>query len=176
MIEQRKSNTVIIGVLVAIIALMSIGFATLSANLNVTSKATVGGIWDVRITQIGKVNLTTGAVELAGNGVTNAGTTAVFNVTLAQPGDYAIFNVTVENNGTIDAKLKAITPTETGDDSLKYTITPLDNLEAGTSILSDEAPHVFQVKVEYLTTAIGDNAPQAGAEKSLTLVLDYEQA
>ena len=175
MLEERKSNTLLIGILITLIVLMSIGFATLSANLTINSEASVAGTWDVRITQVTKIDLSTGAVELAGNEVKDAGTTAVFNVTLDQPGDYAIFNVTVENNGTIDAKLKEITPTETGDAALKYTVTPLDGV-AKDSVLDGDKPHVFQVKVEYLTTATGDNAPEAGAKRNLTLVLDYEQA
>ena len=32
------------------------------------------------------------------------------------------------------------------------------------------------IKVEYLETAIGDNAPAANASKSYTLTLDYGQA
>ena len=177
MANERKGNSIIIGVLLVVVLLMSIGFAASSTRLTINSKATVGGKWDVRIINLERVDGTEGAAEdetEAEVGFTS--TTATFNLTMAQPGDYAEYEITVKNQGSIDATLKDMQETliENGTSAIKYTVTPADGSTKGSDLLAG-AEHKFNVRVEYDADAIGDNAPAVNAQNGLTLVLDYEQ-
>lgn len=165
--KERKHNSVIIGALLVVVVLMSIGFAAGASNLNVTSTATIAEKWDVKITGI------TYNGETAGS-VTADGTEATFNVDLAQPGDSAIYTVTVKNQGNVSAILSDIIESEEGSDAISYTVTPSVGSEKG-STLAMNSSHTFDVKVEYLSTAIGDDAPAANEAKTLNLKLVYNQ-
>lgn len=165
--KERKNNSIIIGALLVVVVLMSIGFAAGASNLKVESTATIAEKWDVKITGI------TYNGENAGS-VTADGTEATFNVDLAQPGDSATYTVTVKNQGNVSAILSDIIESEEGSDAIKYTVTPSVGSEKG-SALAMNSTHSFDVKVEYLSTAIGDDAPTANETKTLTLKLVYNQ-
>lgn len=165
--KERRNNSIIIGALLVVVILMSIGFASGLANLNVTSTATIAEKWDVKITGI------TYNGENAGS-VTADGTEATFDVSLAQPGDSATYRVTVKNQGNVSAILSDIIESEEGSDAISYTVTPVAGSEEGSS-LAMNSTHDFDVKVEYLSTAVGDDAPAANETKTLTLKLVYNQ-
>ena len=177
MASERKSNSIIIGALLVVVLLMSIGFAASATRLNVTSKATVGGKWDVRIIGLERVSGTAGAVEDESEApVEFTSTTATFNLAMAQPGDYAVYEITVKNQGSIDATLKDIQETlmENGTSAIKYTVTPADGSTKGSDLIAG-SEHKFSVRIDYDVDAIGDSAPTVNAQNGLTLVLDYEQ-
>lgn len=173
--SERKSKGIIIGVLCAVIVFMSIGFAALSAQLTISGNATISDTWNVQITNIEKKESSTGAEETSQP--TFTATTANFNVSLKEPGDYAIYTVTVKNTGSLDAVLTRITENEGagGSAAIKYTVTPAAGSEQGSDLPKTTGTHTFDVKVEYLSTAVGENAPEANASKSLTVTLDYNQ-
>ena len=173
--SERKSKGIIIGVLCAVIVFMSIGFATLSSQLKINGNATISDTWNVQITNIEKKEASTGAT--ATPDPTFTATTANFNVSLKEPGDYAIYTVTVKNTGSLDAVLTTITETEGegGSAAIKYTVTPGAGSEQGSTLAKTNGIHTFDVKVEYLSTAVGENAPEANASKSLSVTLDYNQ-
>ena len=98
--SERKSKGIIIGVLCAVIVFMSIGFATLSSQLKINGNATISDTWNVQIASITKKEGSTGVTETAQP--THTATTANFNVSLKEPGDYAIYTVTVKNTVTKD--------------------------------------------------------------------------
>lgn len=173
--SERKSKGIIIGVLCAVIVFMSIGFAALSSQLTINANATISDTWNVQITNIVKKESSTGVTETAQP--TFTATTANFNVSLKEPGDYAVYTVTVKNTGSLDAILSKITETEGegGSAAIKYTVTPAAGSEQGSDLAKETGTHTFDVKVEYDATATGEHAPTAGASKSLTVVLDYNQ-
>ena len=173
--SERKSKGIIIGVLCAVIVFMSIGFAALSSQLKINGNATISDTWNVQITNIEKKESSTGAT--ATSDPTFTATTANFNVSLKEPGDYAIYTVTVKNTGSLDAVLTRITETEGegGSAAIIYTVTPGAGSEQGSTLAKTNGIHTFDVKVEYDADATGANAPQVGASKSLTVVLDYDQ-
>ena len=98
--SERKSKGIIIGVLCAVIVFMSIGFAALSSQLTINGNATISDTWNVQITNIEKKEGSTGVTETSQP--THTATTANFNVSLKEPGDYAIYTVTVKNTVTKD--------------------------------------------------------------------------
>lgn len=173
--NERKSKGIIIGVLCAVIVCMSIGFALLSSQLTITAGATISDTWNVQITKIEKKESSTGVTESAAPSFT--ATTANFNVSLKEPGDYATYTITVANTGSINAVLKTIAENEGvgGSSAIKYTVTPAAGSTQGSTLAKESGVHTFDVKVEYLSSATGENAPAAGANKSLTVTLDYEQ-
>lgn len=173
--SERKSKGIIIGVLCAVIVFMSIGFAALSSQLTINGNATISDTWNVQITNIEKKESSTGVTET--DQPTHTATTANFNVSLKEPGDYAIYTVTVKNTGSLDAVLTRITETEGegGSAAIKYTVTPAAGSQQGSDLPKTTGTHTFDVKVEYLSTAVGENAPEVGASKSLTVTLDYNQ-
>lgn len=168
--RERRNNTLIIIALVAIIASMGIGFAVLGEQFTLTSESTISKTWNVQITGISKKTSSTGVVE---SKLDFSSTSAEFNVSLSQPGDYAEYTLTVSNQGGIDAVLTNLTESVEGVDAIKYTVTPATGSTKG-STLAANGTHTFDVRVEYLSTAIGDNAPASGATKKLTLTLDYD--
>ena len=173
--SERKSKGIIIGVLCAVIVFMSIGFAALSSQLKINGNATISDTWNVQITNIEKKEGSTGVNETSQP--TFTATTANFNVSLKEPGDYAIYTVTVKNTGSLDAVLTQITENEGegGSAAIKYTVTPGAGSEQGSTLAKTNGIHTFDVKVEYLSTAVGENAPEANASKSLSVTLDYNQ-
>lgn len=173
--SERKSKGIIIGVLCAVIVFMSIGFAALSSQLTINGNATISDTWNVQIASITKKEGSAGVTETSQP--TFTATTANFNVSLKEPGDYAIYTVTVKNTGSLDAVLTRITETEGegGSAAIKYTVTPAAGSEQGSDLPKTTGTHTFDVKVEYLSTAVGENAPEANASKSLTVTLDYNQ-
>ena len=173
--SKRKSKGIIIGVLCAVIVFMSIGFAALSSQLKINGNATISDTWNVQIASITKKEGSTGVTET--DQPTHTATTANFNVSLKEPGDYAIYTVTVKNTGSLDAVLTRITETEGegGSAAIKYTVTPAAGSEQGSDLPKTNGIHTFDVKVEYLSTAVGENAPAANASKSLSVTLDYNQ-
>ena len=173
--SERKSKGIIIGVLCAVIVFMSIGFAALSSQLKINGNATISDTWNVQIASITKKEGSTGVTETSQP--TFTATTANFNVSLKEPGDYAIYTVTVKNTGSLDAVLTRITEAEGegGSAAIKYTVTPGAGSEQGSTLAKTNGIHTFDVKVEYLSTAVGENAPDANASKSLSVTLDYNQ-
>ena len=126
-------------------------------------------------TSITKKESSTGVTENAAP--TFNATTANFNVALKEPGDYAVYTVTVANTGTLDAVLRTITetPQAGGSDAIQYTLTPAAGSEQGSTLAKTTGTHSFDVKVEYLSTAVGENAPDANSSKTYTVTLNYEQ-
>ena len=174
--QERKSKGIIIGVLCAVIIFMSIGFAAMASTLTIEGNATISDTWNVQITSITKKESSAGVTETASP--TFSATTANFNVALKEPGDYAVYTVTVTNAGTLDAVLSTISeaPQVDGSAAIKYTLTPAAGSQEGSTLAKTNGTHSFDVKVEYLSTAVGENAPQANASKTYTVTLDYEQA
>lgn len=174
MTEERKSKGIIIGVLCATILFMSIGFAAISTRLTITGTTTISDTWNVQITSIEKKAASDNATEVS---TSVAATTATFNITLKEPGDYAIYTVTVKNTGSIDAILTDINEvlSENGSDAIQYTVTPATDSVEGSTLANKTGVHTFDIKAEYLTTAVGDKAPTEGATKTLTVTLDYNQ-
>lgn len=174
--QERKSKGIIIGVLCAVIIFMSIGFAAMASTLTINGNATISDTWNVQITNITQKDASAGVTENAAP--TFTATTANFNVALKEPGDYAVYTVTVANTGTLDAVLRTITetPQAGGSDAIQYTLTPASGSEQGSTLANTTGTHSFDVKVEYLSTAVGENAPDANASKTYTVTLDYEQA
>lgn len=179
--KERREKSILVGVLCAVILFMAIGFAGISSQLKIEGEASIGETWNVEIASIvRKADVgTSGAIDATDTPVLTSATTAIFNVSLTQPGDYVVYTVTVENKGTIDAKLDAVAETiqaieNGGSAAINYTLTPSATSLQGTTLAAGKTT-TFDVKVEYDSNAVGANAPTQGAKRTYTLTLDYVQ-
>lgn len=137
---KNKRNIILIGLLFFVVA-VSIGYAYLSATLNITGTANVEKqTWDVHFENVANatasssdVTVTKAAyIEEADSEHTPSDQTddlnVKFTVTFKKPGDSYTFNVDVVNNGTLPAKVHEIIKTIPAGDAttyLDYTITNL---------------------------------------------------
>ena len=117
---MKKKKNIIIGILIAVIALMGVGYAALSQVLTINGTANVAGTWDVRITEI-ELIYSEGASNTNDIAPSYTATSATFSVDLEYPGAYAEYLVTIENRGTINAELSSVTGLD-----LANTTTPID--------------------------------------------------
>ena len=169
--RERKGKSILIGVLCAIILVMSIGFANFTRQLEIEGTASVGSTWNVQITSITKVEGTgEGVTEVAEP--TKTAASATFNVEFAEPGQSIQYKVVVTNLGTIPAMLTKITESDdTGVEQINFEISGVEE----NAKLAAGATHEYIVTVTYPETAIGENAPTNDASETVTYTLDYAQ-
>ena len=112
--NERKSKNVVIVALCLTLIFMGVGFAALSAQLNVTTTATVSGTWDVHFSSASPVaaegNNQGAITSNTFNTITDDSktTSLTVGVELVKPGDSATFTVTAKNFGSIKAILSNI--------------------------------------------------------------------
>ena len=117
--KDKNKYRVIVFVLVSVIMLMSVVYATLSTTLNHTF-GTVNSpaqTWEVRFT-----NRTIGPTESGtytstigrscASGETQDNTFTATAITLSKPGDKCVWRATIKNNGSLNAKLTQINATK----------------------------------------------------------------
>ena len=175
--RRRKTKKFIIVILILFI---SIGFAYLSASLNITGLATIKrSVWDVHFENIVNenedvLNIDTPAV------ISNNKLRVDFEVSLDQPGQEYSFYVDVLNNSTFDVALNNLSisgldsslenyiiPTVTYSDG----ITPLPN-----DILKENSLETLRVSVKYNDDLDANNLPTSDSDFQLSVQLTYIQA
>lgn len=116
--NERKSKNVVIVALCLTLIFMGVGFAALSAQLNVTTTATVSGTWDVHFSSASPVaavgnnqgSITSNTFDTITEDSKTTSLTVGLN--LVKPEDSATFTVTAKNFGSIKAILSNIEATE----------------------------------------------------------------
>ena len=172
---------------VALLLVISIGYAALSTTLQINGTANIASnSWDVHFANIqttaGSATPTT-APTVSGTNTTSL----TWVVSLAKPGDFYEFTVDSVNGGTINAKIadNGITKTEmtsTQDTYLTYTVTYAD----GTAIAAGDTlakagetgnTKTIKVRVEYDANVTPEqiNALTEPLEVKLDYSLDYVQ-
>lgn len=105
---MRKSNNIIMGVLVAVIAVMGVAFASFATTLNINGTADISSTWKVEFAAGTCTNTTQKDPALKSNGtVTVSGTTATIVANMASPGDVLTCTITAKNQGTLAAIRKS---------------------------------------------------------------------
>ena len=130
--KDRKKRNLIIGSLLAILVIMTVGYAAFSTQLKITGNASITSNWNVQITGISN-GTPTGSAENAINPSYDV-LTANMEVNLYSPGDSMTYEITIENKGTIDATLSKITKTDTNNPAILFETSGVnegDNLNAG---------------------------------------------
>ncbi len=165
---DSKHKNVLIGVLVAVVLVMAVGYAAFAQQLTINGSAEITSTWDVKYDST-KTQDTPGVVDgVAGfaGGQTPSGTVSYDNddhnanieATLYQPGDTVTFTLTIKNNGTIPATVGTPTVEMTGDEdvqplvarkgNIQFTVTP-----APTTKMNQNDTVTMTVKAEFISSA-----------------------
>ena len=175
--RRRKNKKFIIIILILFI---SIGFAYLSASLNITGLATIKrSVWDVHFENIVNenedvLNIDTPAV------ISNNKLRVDFEVSLDQPGQEYSFYVDVLNNSTFDVALSNLSITGL-DSSLENYIIPTVTYSDGITplqndILKENSLETLRVSVKYNDDLDANNLPTSDSDFQLSVQLTYIQA
>ena len=167
--RMKKKKNMIIGGLLALIFLLSIGYAAFATSLNISGTANTSS-WIIKITNI-REKTHTGGADTVSTSFTDL--SATFSSTLTQPGDSVTYEVTVENMGNIDASLKKVTKTFTQNKYIDVTYSGLlegqmlyKQGQAGSSAVMEVTVTFKDIEIESLTDTITSN---------ITISLDFEQ-
>ena len=171
--RRGKGYKYIYGILVVFIG---IGFAYLTANLNINGIGSFGSqSWDIHFDNVVVDNTSYNPVTPT---VSNDDLTITFASGLRIPGDYYKFNVDIVNDGSLDAMLDAINVTANGDfsDYIDYTIT----YQSGESLAQYDllpANSTQTVTVNFFYKDINvEDLPTEEIELSFTLEFNYLMA
>ena len=130
--KEKKNNLMLIFGVLLIAVFVSVGYAALTANLQINGQARMGAAtWKVKFDNIRQYdaanNVTLATSDQPHFTDADMPTTVVFGVPLKTPGDKYEFAVDVKNEGSIDAKLDSHTLSETGRNDVLFTVKELDN-------------------------------------------------
>ena len=165
---DSKHKNILIGVLVAVVLVMAVGYAAFAQQLTINGSAEITSTWDVRYDST-KTQDTPGVVQgVAGfsGGQEPTGTVSYDNddhnanieATLYQPGDTVTFTLTIKNNGSIPATVGTPTVQMTGDEdeqplvakkgNIQFTVTP-----APSTKMNQGETVTMTVKAEFISSA-----------------------
>ncbi len=166
---ETKGRNIIIGTLLAAVAIMAVGYAALAQTLQINGTATITSNWDVAITNITEGTPTGTATNKTP--ATHNGTSATFDVNLVKPGDKMVYEVTVHNGGTLNAKLTGLTvsPQDPADNGIYYKVT---GVTENTTTLDAGEDNVITVEVGWVST---DTTMPTQKTQELTVNLTYTQ-
>jgi len=167
--RMKKKKNMIIGGLLAVVFLLSVGYAAFATNLNISGTANTSS-WIIKITNI-REKTHTGGADTENTSFTDL--SATFSSTLTQPGDSVTYEVTVENQGNIDASLKKVTKTFTQNKYIDVTYSGLlegqmlyKQGQTGSTAVMEVTVTFKDIEIESLTDTITSN---------ITISLDFEQ-
>ena len=197
--RANDKRNLLIACLLAVILIMSVGFALLSSNLEVTATGTVSGNWIV--------NFKSGALEQTHitdgvSGVTaemdSSNLTLTLTANFEKPGDKVSYQVPIENKGSIDAYLKTVNVEGNAQntDAIKFLYEVKDNTKTSTYTKGSMTGTTKNIEIPLITGAtltkmnesiidynyldisleyLENTSVTAGATATYTLTLYYEQ-
>ena len=163
--SRRKRNIIMVSLL-AVLAIMTIGYAAFSTQLEIKGTSNIDSRWEVKI-----ISISAGTpVGTAENAVAPSytDTTANMNVNLYAPGDSMTYEITIQNNGTLDAVLNSITENNSNNPAIKFEIA---GIKEGDTLLAGETTKMT-VKISYDSNVTGQ--PE-NTSADYTLTLNYTQ-
>ena len=163
-----KSNNIIMGVLVAVIAVMGVAFAAFSTTLEINGTATIDSNWNVTFTA-GTCTATSKDGNNPSSGTISVnGNSATVTANMMSPGDVLECPVTVNNEGSLAAIRESWSITA-GADTTNYTVTAVS--ETAAALAPETGSEVLKVRVTYKDVTV---KPTGSA--SFTAVAVYKQA
>lgn len=164
--DTKKSAIIVF--LLAIVLIMTIGYAAFMQTLTINGTATIDSTWDVYIESIAVNNENLGAKSNSAEvGVDSL--TANFDVSLTTPGSSVTYDITVKNNGSINAKLDSISFSDLGNDAIIFSY---DGITEGSTINSGDSQK-FTLTITFNDSY--ETMPENITDK-LTMYLTYVQA
>lgn len=176
--KRRKNNKIYIVLL--LVLFISIGFAYLSATLNINGLANItGNSWKIYFDNIQYVRGQ--EYEITAPTTTGKTTTSVsYEVFLPSPGDTYKFNIDVVNEGTLDAMVKVVNDTElTAEQKVyaSYYVTYNDGISVDDyQLLPKNSRDTLSVIVSYNKDIKEEDMPTEDKSITVKFHLEYEQA
>ena len=178
--KMKKNKTQVYLLLIFSLALLiGIGYAALSATLNINGQTTINkASWDIHMEDI---NVTSGSVTATTvPTLDTAKTTVNFSVKLTNPGDFYEFTVKEVNKGTIDAMVSTISKTgltTTQAKYLDYTVTYSDGTAlAEKQLLKSNQSETLKIRVAFKKDITAADLPTSDTTLNLNLSLSYQQS
>ena len=175
--RNNKSKYLII----ALVLIISIGFAFLSARLDINGLANIKKIgWNIYFDNV--QNNFGQEFEVTAPTTTGTNTTEIyFEVELEDPGDSYSFDVDIVNNGTIDAVYKLTYDWTTYDtdysDLYIFDVRYKDGIQINSNdLLAKNSRETITVTLTYNKNIDISSLPSEDRSTSYYLVLNYEQA
>ena len=174
--NSSKGRNVVIGTLLAAVAIMAVGYAALAQTLTINGTATINSTWDIKIS---KAELVTGSTTAPTTSATPTiqtnGTSATFNVKFTEPGQKATYKFTVHNGGTLNAILRSIQMNPSNSTSTAVTTGIYYNVTGVTANKTRcDAGEDNVLTLEIGWNQTGTTMP-SDLEKEITITLNYEQ-
>ncbi len=162
-----------LAILFILLLFVSIGYAFLSTNLNITGTSTINNpIWDIHFTNI---HVKSGSVtpDIAAT-INDNGDGITYEVTLDAPGDFYEFTVDVVNAGTLDGEIESITstinsqPISSLPNYLEYYVTYSDGIEiAANHLLAAGDSETYVVHIGYKDDILPEDLPDSDNDFNL---------
>ncbi len=178
--KERSLQVVILSIFAVALIVMSVGFATLTSQLNISGNVKVKTTsYDVKFNE-SSYQLSSGSESII-PAPTIDGTAINYDVTLTKPGDYVEFTINVQNAGTLNAKLTGITLGGLDADQKKFVsyVVTYDGTEYNETTTELSRPinasetKALKVRAEYILPSQADELPSADVTVNLTCVLSY---
>lgn len=165
MVGIKKNNkNIIIGLLLVVVCFIAVGYAVLSASLNINGTAEIDAKWSVEFLSITPRSIVGDASSISTSAV---GTTATFVVGITKPTDSITYDIVVKNTGTISARLDDISTSFGGTDVIKYNISGVSAGASGVgTVLTSE-----QTATITITITFDESVTSLPSQKSSTIKL-----
>lgn len=177
--KERRGKNLVIAVLLVTVLCMSVAFAAMGANLNVSGTVTLPNAeWDVAFTSATLVDGSVGTNPT----ITNTNNTVTYSVQLTENTTYE-FDAVISNNGTYDAKLVTYDVSDIPaalSEIVTYTVTELPLNTTVIKAKEGTTPGELTIRVKVTMGAIDTKeklaAVQANSSFDLTILAEFEQA
>ena len=179
---RRVNNHFNKKILIAVLIIMSVGFAFLNTAVNINGTGyLLPNTWNI---YFNNVRVTTGSVSLREGDlyptISQDKLTVNFHTTLAKPGDFYEFTVDVKNAGTLDAQIDTIINNNLTIQQKKYLDFIIeyangDPLKQGYILLANQTK-TYRVRVEYKRNITTDDLPTEIQNIDISFSCTYTQA
>ena len=177
-LKQNKTQVYLL-LIFSLALLIGVGYAALSATLNINGQTTINkASWDIHMEDI---NVTSGSVTATTvPTLDTAKTTVNFSVKLTNPGNFYEFTVKEVNKGTIDAMVSTISKTgltATQAKYLDYIVTYSDGTAlAEKQLLKSNQSETLKVRIAFKKDLIASDLPIVDTTLNLNFSISYQQA
>ena len=164
--ENMHKSSVIM-VLVAVVLIMSIGYAAFAQKLTINGTSTITSSWDIYIEDIAVNNKTLDAENVSAS--VDDKLSATFQANLVSPGSSVTYDVTVKNGGNLNAKLDSLTFTDSNNESILYSYASINE----NYVINAGDTQTFTITVQFNNsyTQMPENKTS-----SVKMILTYVQA
>lgn len=174
----RRKNSTFIGVLIVLLVLITIGYASLATVLNINGTTIIKKIeWDIHFTNVQEVKRNCNVVKPAT--IEEGRVLLTYKIELTDLNQGYEFNVDVINAGSIDAVLSSAALGGMDAEATKYlnySVTYKDGspIQVGDELTVGEAK-TLKVIVKYKDDLVKTDLPTEDETFELTYEMNYEQ-